>query len=400
MISSASSAIADGRIAIELSWSPPNVTDVRLTSSRATEICRVFAGKSVAQALQLTPMLFSLCGRAQAIAGLGAVEPAMQKRVDSTTRRVREWLVRTESAQEYLWRLLIDLPRLFELAPAMEALAAVRQAIQKSWAPLIGSGAWLQPGGSLTMPDEEARRRVVEEFTGCLEAQVLGCPVAEWRTVDQCETFEHWLTRHTGVIGEALRQVRRQSAVRAERIECLPAAHHSGWVDEIAESLVSLDTFAAAPLWRGRCCETGALAQVWEHPLIQSLIDAGEDIRLTRLVARLVALGDLAQRLASTGSEDDGEPCLGGAASGENSGYGWVETARGLLLHQVELEGESVARYRILAPTEWNFHPDGPLKRELGKLTAGDEASLRQQAELSVLALDPCVAFEVGVQRA
>jgi hypothetical protein len=37
-----------------------------------------------------------------------------------------------------------------------------------------------------------------------------------------------------------------------------------------------------------------------------------------------------------------------------------VETARGLLMHEIALDGERIADYFIVAPTEWNFHPQGP----------------------------------------
>ncbi|MBK6630066.1 MAG: nickel-dependent hydrogenase large subunit [Betaproteobacteria bacterium] len=39
-----------------------------------------------------------------------------------------------------------------------------------------------------------------------------------------------------------------------------------------------------------------------------------------------------------------------------------METARGTLLHQVTLAGDHVAHYRIVAPTEWNFHPRGAFR--------------------------------------
>ncbi len=63
--------------------------------------------------------------------------------------------------------------------------------------------------------------------------------------------------------------------------------------------------------------------------------------------------------------------------------------ARGLLLHWVALEPDgSVADYRVLAPTEWNFHPGGALARTLAALPADAGDAARTLAA----AFDPCVA--------
>jgi Ni,Fe-hydrogenase I large subunit len=72
--------------------------------------------------------------------------------------------------------------------------------------------------------------------------------------------------------------------------------------------------------------------------------------------------------------------------------------SRGLLLHWVQLEdgplqadSARAASYRVLAPTEWNFHPQGALAEALrsGRLDAA-------QAGLAGSVLDPCIAFEVA----
>lgn len=61
------------------------------------------------------------------------------------------------------------------------------------------------------------------------------------------------------------------------------------------------------------------------------------------------------------------------AANGPGVGRALVETARGLLLHEITLDGDRIADYVIVAPTEWNFHPRGRLHDWLLGLPAGDE---------------------------
>ena len=81
-------------------------------------------------------------------------------------------------------------------------------------------------------------------------------------------------------------------------------------------------------------------------------------------------------------------------------GLGAVQTARGLLLHRARLADGRVAHYEIVAPTEWNFHPEGALVRGLRGLVTDDGAALEQQARLAVQALDPCVACAIEVGHA
>ena len=83
------------------------------------------------------------------------------------------------------------------------------------------------------------------------------------------------------------------------------------------------------------------------------------------------------------------------ATVAEGCGLACVETARGTLLHRIELEGERVARYVIVAPTEWNFHPQGAFVREIGATPARTRAEAVTAASRLALSLDPCVPFEV-----
>ena len=74
-------------------------------------------------------------------------------------------------------------------------------------------------------------------------------------------------------------------------------------------------------------------------------------------------------------------------------GIAWCEMARGLLLHWVQLDAAGkVADYRVIAPTEWNFHPEGALARAVRALPPDDTAS----AWVLAAAYDACVACSVS----
>ncbi|NTV97153.1 MAG: hypothetical protein HGA75_17355 [Thiobacillus sp.] len=75
-----------------------------------------------------------------------------------------------------------------------------------------------------------------------------------------------------------------------------------------------------------------------------------------------------------------------------------VETSRGLLIHALRLHDGRIAQYRIVAPTEWNFQPGGPLAAALAALPDGDDLDTR--ARRLALAMDPCVDYRVEVEHA
>jgi uptake hydrogenase large subunit len=59
-----------------------------------------------------------------------------------------------------------------------------------------------------------------------------------------------------------------------------------------------------------------------------------------------------------------------------------------------------VADYVIVAPTEWNFHPNGAFANDLRGVVGQDAGDLRLLAHIEALSLDPCVAYEIEVRHA
>jgi hypothetical protein len=143
--------------------------------------------------------------------------------------------------------------------------------------------------------------------------------------------------------------------------------------------------FCRLPHWQGAAAETGALAR---QP--GRAADLGKAFA-ARWLARLAELRDWAGGSAKVGA--------GGTASAvqvvPGRGRALVETARGLLMHEISLDGEGIADYFIVAPTEWNFHPQGPLPGWLSGCDAADRAAANSFVARAVAALDPCVRWEL-----
>jgi uptake hydrogenase large subunit len=166
---------------------------------------------------------------------------------------------------------------------------------------------------------------------------------------------------------------------------------------DVVKHLCSEPGYASLPHLPGRVVETGAYVRLAPYGLAedahlaQRLRARINDVR-TSLSQMGAILGDGALDWASLAG---GGPTLGAG------GYGAVECARGRLYHQAEIGVDGrLSAYRILAPTEWNFHPAGPFVETLLSSPIGaDEAAIRSVSLLAVL-FDPCVAFEVDIREA
>jgi coenzyme F420-reducing hydrogenase alpha subunit len=119
---------------------------------------------------------------------------------------------------------------------------------------------------------------------------------------------------------------------------------------------------------------------------------------VARLVACLSELSRIpAQMLAILDTLDEATRSEQQPSRGDCVGIGQVEAARGRLVHAVEMAGDTVRCYRILAPTEWNFHPEGAAAHGLTKIAATGGPDLVTLARLFVTAVDPCVGADVRV---
>jgi coenzyme F420-reducing hydrogenase alpha subunit len=174
-------------------------------------------------------------------------------------------------------------------------------------------------------------------------------------------------------------------------VALLPAHPDPAWWSELAQHAMGDRGFERQPHWRGAVAETGALARRAQDPLVAALL-AGNARPAARVAARLRELA-----AALVAPPDPGDPLVGGLSLGDGVGLGWAENARGRLLHLVQIQAGRATLYRIVAPTEWNFHPRGALAAALLGATATDAAALQQRARVLVDGLDPCVACTVEV---
>ena len=341
-----------GRIRIDLSVGADGaVGEVEIHSDRPVDACRIVHGLTPVEAVGVIPALFAVCGRAQGVAALRCLEAAQERPADPDQEVARTLLCLGEAALGHGWHQQMDLPRVIGRVADMGALRSLVSA-------LAALEAALFPGRRFTAPvDGTARdpiavnaasRDVAEALLACLD-----------RAQDALEVADS-----LGVADQG-----RFDGCQAPDLD--PAA--------VAVSLADRPDYAFRPRLDGAVAEVGPNARVGE----------GRD-----LAARLASFAAEAREIAAmlTGHAALPDPAVWGR-SAEASAV--VRTARGPLAHWVRLEGERIADYRTLAPTEWHFRPRGPVELALRTSTLGPRPTLA--AELVAASFDACVPVRCRV---
>lgn len=285
--------------------------------------------------------LFSLCGHAHATCASLAVAAALghDAAVDTTTRA----LLAQQTLREHLRHLWLDGPRLLADEAGIEAAGR-----ELSQCPLFSG----RPG----------------DLPGWLQAHLFGMPPAAWLAGwERCPSSQPqpllaWLGGSAG------------AHTPLPALPPLPVPSDSAawrrWAADLGD-----DPFAAQPYWQGACAETG----VWTRHHLPAAQPPGTPA--LRLGVRLAEVA----RLALPGGA--AWLALGALPLAPGEALAWVEMARGLLIHHLRLDGHGdaarVAACQVVAPTAWNFHPQGAMALAL-------EGWLGHPG-LLVAAYDPCV---------
>jgi hypothetical protein len=174
------------------------------------------------------------------------------------------------------------------------------------------------------------------------------------------------------------------AAMTAGGVDALSAADD----EAIVAALAGDAGFIRAPHLPDRVPETG--------PAARRGLSAADP--KAAAAARAAEIRDAATRLLDPACCTPGGWITAGPA-GPNAGYAAVETPRGRLYYRLMIGNDGqLLDARVLAPTEWNFHPAGPLVRALTGFRPGADAlaAITRRAA----AFDPCVSLRVAVESA
>lgn len=347
------------------------VSHARIQSQRLRLDARFFAGKPISMVPQVIGMLFSLCGTAQRIAAQQACAQAQGQPFDKQTLYQQHWQIQVETLFEHILRISQN------WSSALTCPAPTPQQLQQVFA---------YKAALMHSPVEQVDSSAVRTW---VETHLLAMPCATWLAA--CQQGDVNVLTQAGLIGNLLASLQANSWQALGNVSLQALPNHCGqWWRERLQAAAAAQ-FMATPNDAGQACETSALTRQWQHPALQvwrAAYGSGVQVRLIARVVELLQCLHMPHALESS---------LTACDAGE--GLANVVTARGILTHRVVQQAGQVVDYQIVAPTEWNFHPQGVLQRMLQSLTAATPTQLQAQAELLITALDPCVDYQLTVLR-
>lgn len=346
--------ISEGKITIDLGQDGT----VQLRSNRRVDVGKLLTGRHPDEALALLPMIFSLCGQAH----VAAARQALAYPGSKAEARTLALAVLAENAREHLLRIALGW-RVDEVVNDM---------------PLHDLAA-LVVGMKAAAGDEMAERIAAGQLSELLATCVFGSAPEEFLELSTATSFQGWIAQSQSAAAKFIATVCRNGW---HDLGAAPTHYLPDLSPHLLTARLLEPSYTQAPDWLGQPRETGPLARQHAHPLVAALISKYGTGLLARLVARLIDLAKIPAQMRQTTAISAGGP-----------GFGIVETARGRLIHTAKLQGGAIVDYRILAPTEWNFHPEGAAVQALGALPQGPDWA--EKAGVLVQAIDPCVDFEV-----
>jgi hypothetical protein len=234
--------------------------------------------------------------------------------------------------------------------------------------------------------------RLTAELEALIDASIFNGRLAGFRAITGEAQLRDWLRQNDAPPASLLNDLynRNWTAIGQNDIACLPELEAEALNQQMRNE--DLTAFCRTPRWLGRCFESTPLARQRSHPLIVGLQNRYGNSLMVRFLARLLEVAAIPRRLSRFNEQKAMSAIVPNA---DGIGLAQVQAARGLLIHRLELRHGRVYDYRIVAPTEWNFHPEGAVAQGLKRLKAEDPNALRRQAELLINAVDPCVRYNL-----
>ena len=390
----------EGRLSIQINPAKASGSRVVIRSTRPVYACRVFKGKPVAEALTLLPVLFSICATAQSCAAVRACEQAQSVIPVRGTEAIRDCLVNMETIREHLWQVFLDWPKFLQTDIKQQSMVEIR-AIQSTYQQvLLMDQPVFSVGGIKQPPELTGLDKITGQLSELLRQQVFGCPPEQWLSMDSYSQLQNWLEQTQTIAADMLKKIISLDCADSGRCEitALPELDNRQ-----LSALLQQEEAAELPQWQGQSYETSSFTRT-QSPLLNVLKQQYGNGLLVRMAARLTEIAQLSLKLIPEKSADPEQRSSDSLHSntGAVTGIGQAAAARGQLIHRVSIQNNQITDYQILAPTEWNFHPEGVVAGALAHIQGNADNSKtfnhEQQAHLIIKAIDPCVDYQLAIE--
>ncbi len=309
---------------------------VEIQSTRPLYASQILIGKTPEQALSTLPLLFNICGIAQSHAGYLAIEQKMNRKKDFSQQTAREMLVLAENAREYLLRLFLDAPSLFQIDNSTLELSYLGQMTKAFSSALFKEGRAFAFDSQLNAELSEVTLLIdkLEQFLIDTQFQM---PLNGWANL-QNDTLQQWAKEYDSLAGKIIKMLydKNWTSQGYADFNALPVLDEKELLETFNASKVT--QFIAQPEWQGQCFETSALSRQFSHPLVKALHQKYSTGLITRWVARLTELASIPDQMRQLHKQIINHDSFIAKENEHSSlGIAQVEAARGRLVHQVEI---------------------------------------------------------------
>lgn len=358
----------------------------------------LLTNQSPEQAVRLLGNLFTLCAHAHqrtARMALTAAHTSLTNRQPGATP-VNEApvVLLLETARDHLRSIALDWPQRLGLAQA--------PATQLAWL----KGCPMPIIAPTPMNDEALAWHLLAQLNHWLVNQVLQQATDTWLAQHRApDTLEAWCHARAAdllparCLADGLQHATplTHSAPALKLLDDDEAAQRDRLL-ALVEQMQRDPDFCQYPTWQGQCVENGPWTRL-RHATTPTTGTTPHTVPpqtssslAQRLASRWSELLELSQTTPEALAHGNAPLQSGALVTGPGQALAWCEMARGLLLHWAHCNANgSVLDYKVVAPTEWNFHPQGTLAHALSALSPNDTVAAQRLAA----AFDPCVACTV-----
>ncbi len=381
----------EGEARLDFEWSDGRVVDakVKFFSYRGME--EIITGRSPLDALVLTPRVCGICGHAQLMATVNALENVykingIDLKVTNKAKKIREVTLNCEIIQNHIkWLYFVLMPFLYQLEgkefPKDRSLEALHYASQSTKLIATFAGQWPHnsyaiPGGVVCDPTYVELFQAKElslKLASFFEKEIVR---GDFEDIVNISSFRE-LMEFDGVIKEIVDILERHHIAevgkahdrfmvlgesslfkRGKAIKTVIKSVSERYIDEEEVDF----TFAKNVIYNGRYYEVGPLsrAMLRKNPLIKNMHRLYKDALINRIIAKVMEIAYLTKEVRNLLEDIDInensyiKPPVK-IESLQGKGIGFAEAARGSLFHSVTIKDKKIQRYNIITPTQWNL---------------------------------------------
>jgi len=375
------------QLAINITTKNNQVENVAIKSSRITNAADIFVGKKVDEVLSLLPLLFSVCGKAQQTASLQAIENFYHLPDDPKIQQYRNSSVKMESIREHLHRIFISWADFIKTPQDIKSMQQIMQ-LQHKFQEVLTTDIYKISPKTINI-DKSKIKDLQIELEQHLTQNIFKIRPDEWLQIKNIQDLQNWADNTNTIAAKMIKFIidKKYQNIGSSSTPPLTAINQ-----KIIKEIIHNKDYIKNPTIDNECYESTSCTIIKTELLSAISKEHGKSM-LHRAVATLTQIASNNENLFNNNNDDDGDKK--DLKIYKNHGIGTIIAARGKLVHCIKIKDDEIKNYKILAPTEWNFHPQGSLQKMLIGLK-GDKKELKKIINMLICLLDPCVDYELN----